>query len=303
MWFKNLSLLRLPLEYTPTGVNEFEQALSEHPLRSPGPLELETRGFVSPFSRADAALSHAPNAYRLFCLGTETRMLPASVLRDAVAERIAEHEAKTGRKPGKRLRNDMREAALGELLPRAFIKRARVGAYIDAAHRFLIVDTASDTAAEAVCTAVRDALGTFPARPLAAEASLTLLMSEWLISGELPAGFELGDQVKLQDPSDSASTVRGTHIDPTADEIREHARCGKQVTQLGLTYDGRISFVLDAKLKLRGLSFSDGALEHLDDKAEEGADADQMFEAELFLQAEELTRLFSALDGVLRFVD
>lgn len=44
---------------------------------------------------------------------------PASVLRDAVDARIADHQAKTGRKPGKRLRNDFREAALGELLPRA----------------------------------------------------------------------------------------------------------------------------------------------------------------------------------------
>lgn len=302
MWFKNLSLLRLPLDYTPTVGFEFEQALSEHPLRSPGPLELETRGFVSPFSRADGTLTLVSSQNKtLFCLGTESRLLPSSVLRDAVAERIAEHELKTGRKPGKRLRNEMREAALGELLPRAFIKRACVGAYIDAAHRFLVVDTASDTAAEAVCTAVRDALGTFPARPLASEASLPLLMSEWLISGNLPAGFELGDQVKLQDPSDSASTVRGTHIDPTANEIREHARCGNQVTQLGLIFDGRISFVLDAKLKIRKLSFLDIVADKLD--AQDGADPDTLLDAEFFLMSAELSRLFSALDGVLRFVD
>lgn len=302
MWFKNLSLLRLPIDYTPTVGVEFEQALSEYPLRSPGPLELETRGFVSPFSRADGTMTLVSSQNKtLFCLGTETRLLPASVLRDEVNARIAGHESISGRKPGKRLRNDIREAALGELLPRAFIKRARVGAYIDASHRFLVVDTASDTAAEAVCSAVREALGTFPARPLAAEASLTLLMSEWLISGNLPKGFELGDQVKLQDPSDTASTVRGTHIDPTANEIREHGRCGKQVTQLGLIFDGRISFVLDAKLKIRKLSFLDVVADKLD--AQDGADPDTLLDAEFFPMSAELSRLFSALDGVLRFVD
>jgi len=298
--FKNLSLLRLPYYLTPSA-EPFEVALSEHPLRSPGPLELETRGFLSPFSRDDAALSHGVGDALLFCLGTESRMLPGSVLKDAVAERIKEHEAKTGRKTGKRLRNEMRELALGELLPRAFIKRSRVGAYWDATSRLLVIDSASDKHAEAVASAVRDALGSFPARPLAIEAPLSLLMSEWLISGSLPTGFELGDEVQLKDPSDHASVVRGTHHDLSADEIREHARCGKQVTQLGLIFEGRIGFVLDAKLKLRKLSFLDIVAEQLD--AQDGADPDQILDAEFALMSLELRRLFARLDQVLRFVD
>lgn len=300
MWFKNLSLLRLPYYLTPSA-EPFEVALSEHPLRSPGPLELETRGFLSPFNREDAALSHDAGDALLFCLGTESRMLPGSVLKDAVAERIKEHEAKTGRKTGKRLRNEMRELALGELLPRAFIKRSRVGAYWDATSRLLVIDSASDKHAEAVASAVRDALGSFPARPLAIEAPLSLLMSEWLISGSLPTGFELGDEVQLKDPSDHASVVRGTHHDLSADEIREHARCGKQVTQLGLIFEGRIGFVLDAKLKLRKLSFLDIVAEQLD--AQDGADPDQILDAEFALMSLELRRLFARLDQVLRFVD
>lgn len=83
--FKNLSLLRLPYYLTPSA-EPFEVALSEHPLRSPGPLELETRGFLSPFNREDAALSHDAGDALLFCLGTESRMLPGSVLKDAAID-------------------------------------------------------------------------------------------------------------------------------------------------------------------------------------------------------------------------
>lgn len=300
MWFKNLSLLRLPADFT-LAAEPFEQALAEHPLRSPGPLEMETRGFLSPFAREDAALSHGSQDALLFCLGEESRLLPSSVLNDAISDRIAEHEAKTGRKPGKRLRNEFREAALGELLPRAFIKRSRTGAYFDAPSRMLAVDSSSDGTAEAVATAVRDALGSFPARPLASEASVTLLMSEWLISGQLPEGFEFGDECELKDPSDQAMVVRCRHHDLTVDEIREHARCGKQVTQLGLIYDGRIGFVLDAKLKLRKLRFLDVVADKLD--AQDGADADQVLDAEFALMSLELRRLYARLDEVLRFVD
>ena len=300
MWFKNLSLMRLPADFT-LAAEPFESALAEHPLRSPGPLEMETRGFLTPFSREDAALSHGSQDALLFCLGQEARMLPSSVLRDAVDARISEHEAKTGRKPGKRLRNDFREAALGELLPRAFIKRSRVGAYWDGPSRLLVVDSSSDRNTEAVSTAVREAIGSFPARPLASEASLTLLLSEWLISGELPAGFELGDECELKDPSDQTSVVRCRHHDLTAEEIREHARTGKQVTQLGLIYDGRIGFVLDAKLKLRKLNFLDIVADKLD--AQDGADPDQILDAEFALMSLELRRLFAYLDEILRFVD
>lgn len=307
MWFHDLSLLRLPADAT-IDPAELELALSQHPLRSPGPLEFETRGFVSPFSRDDAAFALGSLGAVLFCLGEESRLLPASVLNDAIAERIAEHLANTGRKPGKRLRNEFREAALAELLPRAFIKRARTSAYLDSvrvrgAHYgqlMLVVDTASDSAAEAVATALRDALGSSPARPLACEASATLLMSEWLIAGQLPEGFEFGDECELKDPSDQAMVARFRNHDLTTDEIREHARCGKQVTQLGLIFDGRIGFVLDAKLKLRRLRFLDIVTDQLD--AQDGADADSILHAEFSLMSLELRRLFFRLDEVLRFL-
>lgn len=312
MWFKNCSLFTLPRGFTLTNI---EAALSDHPLRDPGPLEPDTRGFVSPFSREGAALSQRDNPWAgrpalalrnessrcaLLALGKNERMLPLSVLQDAIAERIAEHEAKTGRKPGRRMRNEFRELALGELLPRAFIKRSRTFAYFDADASLLIVDSASDRAGEDVCTAIREAIGSFPARPIGTEASLSLLMSEWLISGSLPAGFELGDEVELKDPSDQGTVVRGRHHDLSADEIREHARCGKQVTQLGLIFEGRISFVLDSRPRLRKVSFLDVVADKLD--AGDAADPDQILDAEFALMSLELRRLFARLDEILQFV-
>lgn len=299
MWFKNITLLTLPAAFN-VDVAALETALAEHPLRSPGPLEDETRGFVSPFARDDAAMTHGTDGAALFCLGEDSRVLPASVFNEAIAERIALYEQDHGRKPGKRLRNAYREAALAELLPRAFIKHSRTAAYLDLRRNLLVVDSASDAAAEAVATALRDALGSFPARPLCWEVSATLLMSEWLIAGRLPDGFEFGDECELKDPSDHAMVARFRNHDLTAEEVVEHARCGKQVTQLGLIFDGRIGFVLDAKLKLRKLRFLDVVAEQID--AQDGADADQILDAEFALMSLELRRLFARLDEVLRFV-
>lgn len=311
MWFKNATLLSLPRDFRIDPL-DLETALAGAQLRTPGDLEFETRGFAPVIDRPVLAefdligdpyppqMSRTISGATLFAFATATRLLPASILQDAVAKLCKKHEAEHGRRPGKRLRNDFREAALGELLPRAFIKRTRTGAYFDATNGLLVVDSASDKHTEAVTTAIREALGSFPARPLATEASLNLLMSEWLISGRLPDGFEFGDEVELKDPSDTASVVRGRHRDLTAEEIIEHARCGNQVTQLGLIFDGRIGFVLDARMKLRKLSFFDVVADKLDT---DGADPDQILDAEFALMSLELRRLFARLDDVLRFVD
>lgn len=301
MFFKNATLLRLPVGYTPPHPIDLSDALAAHPMREPGQLEMETRGFVPPLSVSEAATLPATNGCDLLTLGTASRLLPASVLREAMAARISEHEAKTGRKPGKRMRNEIREEVLGELLPRTFIKHSRTPAYIDRVARLLVVDTASDRAAEAVATAIREALGTFPVRPLATEASVSQAMTSWELSGELPDCFEFGDSVEFKRPNNQSSVVRCRNHDLTADEVREHARCGSQVSQLELVFDQRIAFTLDSQMKLRGIEFLDVVAEKLE--AQDGASADDILAAEFFLQTEELRRLFAALDRLLVFVD
>lgn len=294
MWFKNVALLALHADFRLPF--SFPESIAEFPLTDPGALEMEKRGFVPVASE----LTLANEGGTLFALGFSERLLPASVLEDAVRERVAAYETERGRKPGTRLRHEFKEAALAELLPRAFIKRSRVCAYFDPTCNLLAVDSASDTAVESVASAVREAIGSFPARPLATEASIALLLSEWLISGQLPEGFELGDECELKDPSDYAAVVKCKNVDLTADEVREHARRGKQVSQLGLIFEQRIGFVLDTKARLLRVSFLDVIADKLD--AQDGADVDTLLEAEFTLMALELRRLYARLDEILTFV-
>lgn len=295
MWFKNASVLALPREYSlPFAV---EDRLAEHPLRDPGPLEMETRGFVEPVDGIGTVGRFQDSAY-LLALGHAERLLPASVLNDAVNERIVAHETEHGRKPGKRLRNEFKEAALGELLPRAFIRRSRTLAYLDLRSRMLVIDSASDKAGEDIASALRQVLGAFPARPLATEASIALLLSEWLHSGELPEGLDLGTECELKDPTDLHAVARFRSHDLSAEEIRQHLARGMQVSQLGLIYEQRIGFVLDSSMRLRRIEF----LDVIADKMEEQGDVATMIDAEFVLMLGEFRKLFGRLDQILTFV-
>lgn len=310
MLFKNATQLSLPREYRIDPL-ELEEALAGAQLRSPGDLEFETRGFVPVIDRPTLAefdlvgdpyppqMSRTVAGCTLIAFATETRLLPASILQDAVAKLCKKHEAEHGRRPGKRLRNEFREQALGELLPRALIQRKRVNAYWDSRLSLLVVDTTSDGVAEKVASALRDALGSFPCRPLSVLASLPLLMSDWLTSCCAPRGFVLGEECLFKDPSDTTRTITCRNQDLTADDIAEHGRCGNQVTQLGLEYEQRIGLVLDSRCRLRKLEFFDVVAEKLADR--EFDDPAARVDAEFTLMALELRDLFTRLDEILRF--
>ena len=55
MFFRNLTLFRFP---TTTKLDDLDSGLNECQLKPVGPLELSTRGFISPFGRDADGMSH-----------------------------------------------------------------------------------------------------------------------------------------------------------------------------------------------------------------------------------------------------
>lgn len=293
MLFRNLSLFRFP-ESTAKSLKKLEKDLDSQRLRACGPLELETRGFVSPFGRGSEQLIHQVGAFSLVTIGAEERLLPSVVVNEALAEKLAKLAEKEGRRIGGKERKRLKEEVISELLPRAFIRPSRLSAYLDAEGGWFVVDSASRKAAEDAVSQVREALGRFPATPMAPEESPRTLMTDWLISGKLPPGLALGDECELRDPAEAGAVVRCRRQDLESDEVREHLKSGKQVFQLGLEFDERISFVLGEDLVVRKLRFLDVVLDQLGEDNAESAEAE--LDANFALMTLELKNLFERLD-------
>jgi len=179
-------------------------------------------------------------------------------------------------------------------LPRAFTKMARTGCYLSLKSGFLALDTSSRKKAEDGVSLLRKALGSFPAVPMAPEESPRTLMTDWLIRGKLPAGLALGDECELRDPADTGAVVRCRRQDLETDEVREHLKSGKQVFQLGLTFDERIGFVLGEDLTLRKLRFLDQVQDELGETDRDSGAAE--LDAVFALMTLELERLLQKLE-------
>lgn len=301
MFFRNLTFFRFP---TSVDFSQIDTLLPEARLKPVGPLEMSSRGFISPFGRSENAsedgeqLSHRIGDSLWLTVGGEDKILPGAVVNDLLARKIAEMEEKEGRKPGGRMRKQMKDDLLHELLPRAFVKPSRTDALLDLEHGFVAVDTSSKKTGENVISQIRGALGSFPALPLNAEVAPRSVLTGWIAGEPLPEGLALGEECELRDAIDGGAVVKCQNQELQSDEIAKHLEMGKQVTRLALNFEDHVSFVLGEDLVVRKLKFLDGALDQLENTESDGMRAE--LDARFALMSAELKRLFVMLEAALK---
>ncbi|MDG2517586.1 MULTISPECIES: recombination-associated protein RdgC [Lysobacter] len=295
MFFRNLTLFRFP---TTTKFDDLDSGLTECQLRAVGPLELSSRGFISPFGRDSDEMSHKRSDATWLAVGGEDKILPGSVVNDMLNKKLSEIEAKEGRKPGGKTRKRIKDELITDLLPRAFVKPSRTDALIDTGLGVVAVDTSSRKSGENVVSEIRRALGSFPALPLNAEVAPRSVLTGWVAGEPLPEGLSLGDECELRDPIDQGAVVKVQRMELQSDEITKHLESGKQVTRLALTLDDHVSFVLGEDLVVRKFKLLDGAVDELESTERDDLRAE--LDARFVLMAGEFRRLFTVLEGALK---
>lgn len=295
MFLRNLTLFRFPVALD---LSDLDAHLAECALKPVGPMELSSRGFVSPFGHHGEALSHAIEDALWITVGGEDKLLPGAVVNDLLQKKLAAIEEKEGRKPGGRTRKRIKDELVTELLPRAFVRPVRTDALIDTTLGVIAIDSSSRKSGESVVSEVRRALGSFPALPLNAEVAPRAILTGWLAGDPLPDGLSLGDECELRDPADSGAVVKIQRMELVGDEITKHLEAGKQCTRLALTLDDHVSFVIGEDLIVRKFKLLDGAVDQLEstDRDDIAAELDARFA----LMAGEFKRLFAVLENAFK---
>jgi recombination associated protein RdgC len=219
---------------------------------------LTTYGFVAPFGKGeDAPLVHVSGDFLLISARKEERILPGSVVRDAVKEKVEEIEAEQMRKVYKKERDQIKDEIIQAFLPRAFIRRSSTFAAIAPKQGLILVNSASPKRAEDLLSTLREVIGTLPVRPLTVKMSPTATMTEWVTTQKAADDFFVLDECELRDTHEDGGIVRCKRQDLTSEEIQLHLSTGKVVTQLSLAWQDKLSFVLDDKMVVKRLKFED----------------------------------------------
>jgi recombination associated protein RdgC len=213
-------------------------------------------------------------------------------VRRKVEERCAQIEASSGRKPGKKEKKELKEDVTHELLPLAFTRHARVAVWIDPEQRRLTLDTSNAARADAVVTALVQAISGFAVAAVNTQQEPASAMAGWLATQEPPAGFTIDRECELKATDESKAVVRYAKHPLDIDEVREHIAAGKRPTRLAMTWEDRVSFELTEGGQVRKLNFLEGVFDGGGSNATKG---DEGFDTDAAIVTGELGQLIPAL--------
>jgi recombination associated protein RdgC len=283
---KNATIYRISPGFG-LGLDEAEQALSALQFVEPGPTQQASAGFVPPRVEG-GALAESIDGDWVLKLRLAVRRVPGDTILKRTDEIAAQIEHQTGRKPGKKQRKELKEQALLELLPMAFIKTVDTLIWLDRASRILLIGAVGAGRTDQITSLVIKALDGLALAMIHTETSPTAAMAHWLGSGEAPCQFTVDRECELKSSDEMKSVVRyGRHALDT-DEVKAHILAGKIPTRLALTWRDRVSFVLGQDLTLKKLAFLDVVF----DAHDKDGDA---FDASVAIMAGELGQLIGDL--------
>lgn len=292
MWFKNALIYRFsqPIPFTE---DELIEALGNRPARPCASQEIHTLGWAPPFGRHSDLLVEVAGGYWMITMRKEERVLPGSVVKDALAEKVEEIETRDARKVYKKEKDTLKDEIVMQLLPRAFTRASTTAAIINPKEGWIVVDAVSAARAEDLLSLLRECTGSLPVRPLNVKIAPEACMTEWVKAGQAPEGLVISDECVLLDTGESSAYVRCKHQDLSSDEIQQHLMVGKRVGQLALHWQDRLSFTLTDKLTVRQLRFEEFLRDEADDQG--GDDMAGQLQATLVVQGGVLSELIPAL--------
>lgn len=292
MWFKNLRVYQLLKPFDLSEAQLSEQ-LRAHAFRPCGSQEAATLGWVSPIDVNSDTLAHELTGSVMLCARREERLLPSTVVNEALNEKVTALEEKETRRVGRKEKAELREDIVQQLLPKAFVRSQRTYAMVDKMQGWILVDASSANKAESIISLLRESLGSLPVRPVEVKIAPAHVLTEWLGQPARHADFTLLDQCELRDTGEDGGVVRCSKVDLESDDIQAHIQSGRQVEKLRMEWDERLAFTLESDLALKRIKYLDLLQEQVADTQTE--DQIALFDTIFSLMSLEFRRLIPRL--------
>jgi recombination associated protein RdgC len=285
MWFKNILIYRFSKPFS-LSAEELENKLAEAPALPCGPQEQFRQGWSAPLGRNGQQLVHVTGPYWMITLCKEERLLPSTVVKEALDEKVQAIEDEQARKVRKKEKDELKEEIITDLLPRAFKRSSYTYAYIDTRNNWLIVNASSGKKADDLTSFLRKTLGSLPVKFPEVNSSPAAMMTAWVEGTDtVPGEFVINDECELQSQSQEKSVVRCRGVDMAGDELQTHIKADKQVVKLALSWQERMSFIFNEDLSIKRIKFGEFVEEKMGDMNPESAA--ERFDASFSIMAAE----------------
>ncbi|HKJ17751.1 MAG TPA: recombination-associated protein RdgC [Xanthomonadales bacterium] len=254
--FRNIRFYRVHGPW-PESEKALSEKLSEREFSPCGRFSERSAGWEPPSGQEGDSLCRHIAGADLLQLRTQSRVLPAAAVKEALEGRVADYRERTSEEPSSHEIRKLKEQTRDELMSRSLVKSDRTKGFFLRKESILGIDAATPTAAEWFLEHLRMALGQLNAVPLTfSEEPLALLNRLFL--GHRVARFQVGRECRMQEASDSRSIVTWRELDLEDFNIRQHLDEGLKLTHLGVAYDSCLSFLLSSEAVITKLKFLGG---------------------------------------------
>jgi len=292
MWFSNVQLYRFTQAFT-LDAQELSENLQAFKFKTCGKLQPASYGWVAPLGKHGDDLIHASNGNIMICARKEEKILPASVVREFVEEKVDEIEEMQARKLRKKEKESIKDDVMHDLLPRAFLRCHLTYAYISPSDNMMLINASSRNKVEEFLLYLRKSIGTLSVIPAPLITAPSATMTRWISGEGVPADFTVNDECELHDTDEEGGVIRCKRQDLEADEIRAHINAGMQAVKLSVTWQESLSCIINEDFSINRLKFSENVLSQADSEGSD--DFAAHFDEDFAIMALELKRFIPRL--------
>ena len=250
----------------PASETDLAQALEQAAFKPCNAYSEQSYGFEPPVGTQQRSLARRLSGADLVQLRYQTRVLPAAVVKESLAERTIEFTKRTSREPSRKEKRELKEETYGELLPKALLRSDWIKGFYLRDEKALVLATPTAKIAEQFLNTLREALGSLQATPLVFKKPTKTLLHD-IFMGKSQSRFNLGRECRMKDPSEKGSNVSWLDMDLADSSVRKHVNDGLVLDRVGMQFDGIARLVLDEENVVRKLRFL--GLEALDELEDE----------------------------------
>lgn len=295
-WFKNTIIYEFKNEIT-LSKPALESALNTHIFKACNNQDQSKLGWVSPDTNHQDNLVINIEGHLLLKAKKETKLLPVSVVRDALQSKISKIEKIERRTLKKAEKAALKEEVLTYLLPRAFSKYQHYFLWVDLKNQRIVIDSASYKQAEAVISLLRKCVGSLPVNLKRHDIPLELLLTKWVKHNHHFPPFHFGDEVELKDILDGLGIIRCRQQELICDEIMQHIHAGKQITKLKLVEKERVNFILQHDLTIKCIKYDATLLDKNEDI--DKMDTEKRLKADFIVMTEVISNVFNKINKII----
>lgn len=280
MWLKAMTVYRLKVPEGKTQEEWKEGLLRQVGQTCPSNAAL-SYGWGSAFKDETKELVASVAGSHVVQFVLSTRLLPQDVVRQTVADRVAEIEASQGFPVPKKEQRRMQDEVHFELLPKAFVQQKSVTVCWHEASGLVMIGATQAALLESFITCWTHCLPGWQLKPLESKRSVERSLTAWLKQEErLPEGLSWGDACSLVDPQDRGCSIRFAGNELASNTVSQHLDDGMMVKQAALIWKEKLRFVIASGMALSQIKALDVETEY-----ESGQSKDEQIAMDIALMA------------------